>query len=43
MFQHLMVSSLCPDGTLLTKLHPELGFEDDLKELFQTHEVAQCV
>jgi signal transduction histidine kinase/ActR/RegA family two-component response regulator len=45
MFQHLMVFlTFVRTAHYWTKLHPELGFEDDLKQLFETHEeLAQCV
>jgi signal transduction histidine kinase/ActR/RegA family two-component response regulator len=45
MFQHFMVFlAFVRTAHFWTKVHPELGFEDDVKQLFATHEaLADCV
>jgi signal transduction histidine kinase/ActR/RegA family two-component response regulator len=45
LFQHLMVFlAFVRTAHYWTKVHPELGLEDDVKQLFATHEaLAECV
>ena len=45
LFQHLMVFlAFVRTAHYWTKVHPELGLEDDVKQLFTTHEaLAECV
>jgi hypothetical protein len=45
LFQNLMVFlAFVRTAHYWTKVHPELGFEDDVKQLFATHEaLAECV
>jgi signal transduction histidine kinase/ActR/RegA family two-component response regulator len=45
LFQHLMVLlTFVRTAHYWTKVHPELGLEDDVKHLFATHEaLAECV
>jgi signal transduction histidine kinase/ActR/RegA family two-component response regulator len=45
LFQHLMVFlAFVRTAHYWTKVHPELGFEDDVMQLFATHEaLAECV
>jgi signal transduction histidine kinase/ActR/RegA family two-component response regulator len=45
LFQHLMVFlAFVRTAHYWTKVHPELGFEDDVKQLFAAHEaLADCV
>ena len=45
LFQHLMVFlAFVRTAHFWTKVHPELGLEDDVKQLFATHEaLAECV
>ena len=45
LFQHLLVFlAFVRTAHYWTKVHPELGLEDDVKQLFATHEaLAECV
>lgn len=45
LFQHLLVFlAFVRTAHYWTKVHPELGFEDDVKQLFAAHEaLAECV